>query len=219
MILLDLSAYYASVRAIAYIYFITVVSPGPDMAITMKNSILHSRKAGIYSALGTVTGMSLHFIYTITGISYLITNVPWLFRAIQLTGALYLVYIGYSLFKTAKPEVDKALDTTEHTSHISNWQAFKSGLLTNALNPMVILLFIGILSSYVTNNTATYAKIMYGGTIVAIASSWFLFVAIFFSNPKIRKIFHKAGKWLNRVTGVILIAFGIKVAIIAAKIF
>jgi threonine/homoserine/homoserine lactone efflux protein len=107
---------------------------------------------------------------------------------------------------------------TLHTSvTLTPWKAFRIGIINNLLNPLVILLFIGILSSYITTATPTLIQFLYGTMMVVITFLWFSFVALFFSIDAIRGQFLKLGNWLERLTGGVLIAFGIKVAFLAAR--
>lgn len=216
---IDFNSYISSFLAIGTIYFVAVVSPGPDFAMTMRNSLLYSRKAGLFGALGTTTGMCIHLTYTVLGIGYLITQMPWLLDTIKIIGASYLIYIGYKSFRSKKPIMEDINLTkgSKAPSTLTPFQAFRAGFLTNALNPMVILLFLGILSGYVDENTPLTIQLLYGLMIVIISLSWFALVAICFSHEKVQKQFQKLGHWLERITGGLLITFGLKLALISAR--
>ncbi len=217
----DLALYINGFIAIASIHTLAVIAPGPDVALTMRNSLLHSRKVGLAGALGTTTGMCIHLSYTILGVGYLVVNMPWLMAAIQLLGALYLFYLGYQSFKPhAAPMKDVMLSEEKGPKVLlTPFQAYRIGVINNVLNPMVILLFISILSAYITTETPLVIQGLYGALMIGITFSWFAFVAIFFSVDKIRLLFLKLGKWLERLTGGALIAFGLKVAFVALRAF
>ncbi len=219
-IAVNLSAYIASFITIASIYFIALVSPGPDIALTIRNSLLHSRKTGISGAVGTSFGMLIHLTYTVFGIGYLVVNMPWLMLSIRIAGALYLLYLGYQSFKMAGLGVDEFdRDSGKEVPTISPFKAFRTSVINNLLNPMVILLFVGILSSYITPETPRVVQGLYGVMMISMTLSWFLFVAIFFSIDRIRLQFLKMGKWLERIAGSALILFGLKVFYLTAKSF
>jgi len=217
----DFALYLNSFLAIASIHTLAVISPGPDVALTMRNSLLHSRKVGLAGALGTTTGMCIHLTYTVFGVGYLVVNMPWLMAAIQFAGALYLFYLGYQSFKlNANPMKDVvASDETGPKVVLTPFKAYRIGVINNVLNPIVILLFISILSAYITSETPLVIQGLYGALMIGITFAWFAFVAIFFSVDKIRLLFLKLGKWLERLTGGALIAFGLKVAYVAFRSF
>tara|TARA_R110002095_G_scaffold209584_1_gene196258 strand:- start:2929 stop:3594 length:666 start_codon:yes stop_codon:yes gene_type:complete len=217
----DFALYINSFLAIASIHTAAVISPGPDVALTMRNSLLHSRKVGIFGALGTTTGMCIHLTYTVFGVGYLVVNMPWLMVAIQLAGAGYLLYLGYQSFKPhASPMKDIVpSDETGPKEVLTPFQAYRIGVINNLLNPIVILLFISILSAYITTETPFVIQGLYGVLMISITFAWFAFVAIFFSVDKIRLRFLKLGKWLERLTGGALIAFGLKIAYVVFRTF
>lgn len=215
----EFSTYIASFVAIASIHTAAVISPGPDVALTIRNSLLHSRKVGLAGALGTTVGMCIHLTYTVFGIGYLVSEMPKVMTGIQLAGAVYLLYLGYHSFKSDGNAMgDLSLQKGDGPA-ITPFQAFRIGVINNVLNPLVILLFIGILSAYITSETPAIVQGMYGALMISITFTWFAFVALFFSIDKIRLQFLKLGKWLERLTGGALIAFGLKVAFVASKAF
>ncbi len=217
----EMSAYIASFLAIASIHVVAVVSPGPDVALTIRNSLLHSRKVGLAGAFGTTTGMCIHLTYTVFGIGYIVAEMPWLMNLIRLAGAAYLMYLGYLSFKSSGGDMSDYNVNQEDIGKktLTPWQAYRIGVLNNVLNPMVILLFIGILSAYITPTTPVVIQGLYGAMMIGITFAWFAFVALFFSIDKIRLQFLKLGKWLERLTGGALIAFGLKVAYLATRAF
>ena len=224
MLTVDLSAYLASFLAIASIHLAAVMSPGPDVTLTIRNSLLYSRKVGLAGALGTTTGIFIHLTYTVFGIGYLVVNMPWLMNTIRVGGAIYLLYLGYQSF--AKSGADSGQSQTDEFDKdkvegpaLSPFKAYRIGVINNLLNPMVILLFIGILSAYITPTTPPVVQGLYGLMMITLTFTWFSFVALFFSIDKIRLQFLKMGHWLERIAGSALILFGLKVAYLTAKAF
>lgn len=219
----DLSTYIASFIAIASIHLAAVMSPGPDVTLTIRNSLIYSRKVGLAGALGTTTGIMIHLTYTIFGIGYLVVNMPWLMNTIRIAGALYLLYLGYQSFKSSGAsdvdEFDKDKQDPSTLEVLSPLKAYRIGVVNNVLNPMVILLFIGILSSYITPQTPVLVQGLYATMMVTLTFSWFTFVALFFSIDRIRLKFLKMGRWLERIAGSALIIFGLKVAYLTVKAF
>lgn len=221
---IDLSAYLASFLAIASIHIAAVMSPGPDVALTIRNSLLHSRKVGLAGALGTTTGIFIHLTYTVFGIGYLVVNMPWLMNTIRIAGAFYLLYLGYQSFKSTRKPIRKPIsdDFDKEKGAVPTLSAFKAyriGILNNLLNPVVILLFISILSAYITPETPSLVVGLYGFIMIVLTLSWFSFVALFFSIDKIRLQFLKMGHWLELIAGTVLILFAFKVFYLTAKAF
>ena len=88
--------------AVITITLLAVISPGPDFAMVTRNSLMLSRRAGMLTALGIGLGVLVHVTYTLVGVGLLIQQSLWLFNAIKLVGAVYLIYLGVKMLR-AKP--------------------------------------------------------------------------------------------------------------------
>lgn len=88
--------------AVITITLLAVISPGPDFAMVTRNSLMLSRRAGVLTALGIGLGVLVHVTYTLVGVGLLIQQSLWLFNAIKLVGAVYLIYLGVKMLR-AKP--------------------------------------------------------------------------------------------------------------------
>lgn len=115
--------------AVVTFTLLAVISPGPDFAMVTRNSLTLSRRAGVLTALGIGLGVLVHLTYTLLGVGLLIEQSLWLFNAIKLVGAAYLIYLGVTMLRT-KPGVAPADGAAPPAS---DWSALRTGFLTNAL--------------------------------------------------------------------------------------
>lgn len=97
-----MTIFLAQFLTVALVHFLAVVSPGPDFAMVTRNSIIYSRKTGIYTSIGIAVGILVHVAYSLLGIGFIIAKSIVLFNIIKFIGAGYLIYIGYKSFR-AKP--------------------------------------------------------------------------------------------------------------------
>src|SRR3954463_9342933 len=81
------------------IALLAAISPGPDFLVVTKNSINHSRRIGIMTALGVGSAILVHVAYTIVGVGLIISQSILLFSAIKLLGAMYLCYLGVTMLR------------------------------------------------------------------------------------------------------------------------
>src|SRR5438874_2029674 len=88
---------------VAVIHLLAVMSPGPDFAMVTRNSLLYSRKSGIYTSLGMSLGIMVHVTYCLLGIALIVSRSIVIFSIIKYVGAAYLMYIGYKSLR-AKPQ-------------------------------------------------------------------------------------------------------------------
>ncbi|OTA15968.1 lysine transporter LysE [Xenorhabdus vietnamensis] len=202
-----LSDYWGEFLGLAVIHFLAVVAPGPDFAVTIRQSVKFGRWAGICTAVGIGAGISIHVIYTLVGISALMHATPWLMEAAKLVGAIYIIWLGIKFIRSKPANLD-ALENEEiiQTSQ-SRWKAFLIGFMTNALNPKATLFFLAVFTTVVSSSTPTLIQVFYGMWMCMVNAVWFVLVSIIFSNILIRNKFMQKGYWFERVMGVVLIGF------------
>ncbi len=198
---------------VAIVHLFAVMSPGPDFAVVTKNSLLHSRKIGIYTSLGIALGISVHIAYSLLGIGLVISKSIILFSVIKYLGAAYLIYIGY-LSLRAKPQAttDGVGQVAEKTP-LSHWSAIKTGFLTNVLNPKATMFFLALFTQVIDPATPKIIQLFFGLETMVITFAWFAFLSTVFSNSLIKSRITKIQHRIEHITGVVLIALGIKVAL------
>lgn len=206
---------------IAAVHLLAVISPGPDFAIVVRNSLVYSRKIAVYTALGIALGISVHVAYSILGIGLLISQSILLFNIIKYIGAGYLIYIGVKSFRS-KPTPETAATPDAQTSQqaksaVTNTSALWSGFLTNVLNPKATLFFLALFTQVIDPQTPKYIQLVFGIEMMIITFLWFGLVAIAFSHSALKPKLTKFQNKLEKITGAVLIALGVKVALSSHK--
>ncbi len=199
---------------VGIIGLLAVVSPGPDFLIVTRNSLLYSKRVGLATAFGIATGNLFWIGASVLGISYVISKTVLLFNIIKWLGALYLMYIGVrSLFSKKAGSVNRNSVESGEKKEMTAMAGFRIGLLTNILNPKCALFFVSLFSVVLKADTSAISQCFYGLEILFIALCWFSFLATVLSTERVRSIFERFALWFDRITGVVLIALGIKVAL------
>ena len=90
---MDLALWSGAVT-IALVWSLTVVSPGPNFLATVQASLVHSRRAGLLVALGIAIGTTIWATASLAGLALLFERVGWLYHAVRLLGAAYLLFLG-----------------------------------------------------------------------------------------------------------------------------
>lgn len=188
---------------------IAVISPGPDLVLTMRNSLVYSRRTGIYTAVGIGVGNIIHVTYCLIGVGVIITRSILLFNILKWMGAAYLVYIGIQCLQAKKQHSESAL---QRDNDISPLKAFRIGFLGNLLNPKATLFYLALFTQLISPGTPLLVQAVYGATVTSLALVWYILVAVLISQPMIRRAFGSVSHWLERVTGVVLIALGLRLA-------
>lgn len=196
---------------IAIVHLLAVMSPGPDFAVTLRNSIVYTRKTGIWTALGIGLGIFVHVAYCIAGIGLVISQSIILFNTMKYLGAGYLIFIGWKAM-TAKAPSSGEIDIAEHVD-LSIVQSIRIGFLTNALNPKATLFFLSLFTYVVEPTTSIGVQLFYGSYMAVASFVWFAFVACLLNQQHIKRAFQKIQLYFERGMGVCLIALGLKVAL------
>lgn len=203
--------YLAEFITVALIHLLAVMSPGPDFALISRNSLVYSRKTGIYSAIGLALGILVHVTYSLVGIGFIISRSIVLFSAIKFAGAAYLVYIGYKSLKSKPKMLSK--NCLQEKKDMDKFAAIRAGFLTNALNPKVTLFFLSLFTQVISPETPLPIQIFYGIEMSLMTFVWFSLVALVLSHSLIQEKFASVHHHVEKFFGVILIALGIKVAL------
>ncbi len=207
--------YLPIILTVALIHFLAVISPGPDFIMVLRNSLIYSRKTGMYSSIGLGLGIMVHIIYSLIGIGLLISQSVILFNTIKFLGAGYLVYIGIKSLLSKSSKLD--VNNLEHKKDISQSEAIKQGFLTNVTNPKATLLFLSLFTVVISPSTPLIVKLIMGVEMVLVTIVWFIFVAFLVSHPAVKNKVSKVQNYAEKFIGVILIGLGIKVALSSSK--
>ena len=195
------------------VFLITAIllnlTPGTDTMYIVSRSIAQGRKAGIYSALGISAGIVVHTFLAAFGLSVILMQSAVLFNLIKVAGAIYLSYLGIRMILT-KNEAKEQKSLPKQ----SNKKILLQGMITNVTNPKVALFFLAFLPQFIHTNSGVPTPtpfIILGLTFTLTGGIWCLITAYFSSMATTRlRGNSKVSTVLNRLTGIVFIAMGIK---------
>ncbi len=190
-----------------------MISPGPDLLISMRNALGYSARAGVFTALGIMIGNSIHISYCLAGIGLLISKSVILFNIIKWAGAAYLIYIGLASLRSPGMSID-VNKVTENLHHKikSDALAFRNGFVTNITNPKATMFFLALFSQMIDPSIPFGAQAALGAACVITSFFWFSGVALVMGHVRIRQAYSRASKWIDRIFGGFFIALGAKLA-------
>lgn len=199
--------------------FIFAITPGPDIAYVLGQSLANGRKAGILSALGVMLGSSVHAIAGAIGLGAIIAASPTLFTIIKYLGAVYLAFLGAKMiWGTLK----KRGQTGENEEVVIQKAAAKTilirGFITTLTNPKVLLFFIAFFPQFIATDGGHYAEsfLLLGATYAMLGFCTDLTLALIAGTLAARiSGSPKAHYWIDRVVGTTFIALGLRLASVA----
>ncbi|MCM3124458.1 MULTISPECIES: LysE family translocator [unclassified Mesobacillus] len=191
-----------------------IILPGPDTAIATKNTVAIGRIGGFKTVLGTCCALMIHTSAAVLGLSAIIVKSALLFSIFKFAGAVYLIYLGVRTLWSLRKKEEAATAEVITKTHPENASCFKQGFLTNILNPKVAVFFLTFLPQFVEPGSNTFIPfLMMGITYTVLTAVWFVLyvflinqISAFMKKPKTQNI-------IERITGAILIGFGIKLAL------
>ena len=198
---------------IGLLVLLSAMLPGPDFALVTKNSIIHSRRAGIFTSLGIAVAVLIHITYCVLGLAVIISQSLFLFSIIKYIGAIYLIYLGITALLTK--HVGKIETKTSHVLQkrkVSSLTAFKQGFLCNLLNPKATIFFLALFTMIIKPETPKLWELAYAVEIFIIVVAWFCSLTIILSHPRILRILNKIEKYIEKTVGIFLIGFGLVLA-------
>lgn len=207
-----MSHYMYEFLGLMAVFSIMIVSPGADFAIVVRQSIVHGRRSAIMTSFGIGSSLLFHISYTVLGLGLLVSKSLLLFGLLKWAGAAYLVYLGIKALRAPAMEAPANVVENVPQKKISDGRSFLMGFVTNALNPKAVLFFLSLFSALVSHETPVLIQASYGVFMALALIAWFVAVSTFFTIQSVRDRFVSWGKWFNRVTGMVFIGLGIKLA-------
>ena len=202
--------------SISLLIILAAISPGPDFAVVTKNSLFHSRKTGIYTALGVSVSLLIHAVYCILGLALIISQSLLAFSIIKYLGATYLIYIGIKGLM-AKREITK-LDDQKSKPSLTSLSAFYQGLLCNLLNPKAIMFLLAFFTLIVKPGHSLWVEMAYGFEIAVIHMIWFSSLSMMMTHHAIKTNLNRIQFYIVKAMGAVLVAFGVRIATLTQAI-
>ncbi|HDZ55932.1 MAG TPA: LysE family translocator [Pseudomonas xinjiangensis] len=190
---------------VALVHLLAVMSPGPDFAVVIRNSVSAGRQAGLWTAFGVGCGILIHVGYSLLGIGFIVSQSVWLFNLLKWMAAAYLIFLGLRALQSKPRDLSgPELGPAQLTSR----RAFLHGFITNGLNPKATLFFLSLFTVVISPQTPLTIQAGYGGYLAFATGIWFVLVALLFSHSTIRSTFARMGHWFDRLMGGVLVGLG-----------
>ena len=191
--------------ALLLITIITILTPGPDFLVIVKNTLVRSRRAGIYTALGVSTAIWFHIAYSITFVNYITGASDRVFEIVRILGGMYLLWLGSKALLASSNSCIR-IENNEHALLGSSWQ---QGFINNILNPKATMFFVSVFSQIVGPDAELITQLFYGVVLTLNLRAWVLCLANNLTSNHFISIFEKHILALERTAGVTFIGFSL----------
>ena len=208
----------SSVLAFTGIALLLTITPGADTMLVMRSVVARGQRAGLLTTLGISSGLFIHATMSAVGLSVILVRWAAAFEVVKLLGAAYLIVLGaQSLWRLVRHSAHGADDARLELGHgatRAGRRPFLEGLLTNVLNPKVAIFYLAFLPQFIMPGDPVLLKSMFLASIhCMLGLIWLSLVTLvlgrlrtFLARPHIQQR-------LEAITGAILIAFGVRLAL------
>lgn len=202
----------AAALGIALVELGMALTPGPNMVYLVSRSVSQGWRAGMVSMAGTAVGFVVYMTMANLGLAAVFIVVPWLYTALKVAGAIYLLWLAY---KTLRPG-GMALFETRDLPRDSAGKLFRMGLLTNLLNPKAALMYLALIPQFVDQAAGNVVAQGFQLGVIQIAVAMVVNGAIILAAGSIAVFLQRKPTWIRWqrwVTGTLLGAVGVKLAL------
>ena len=218
---------------------LVILAPGPDSMLVMRNTMRGGRRAGWVTACGTLSGLTIWALAAALGLSALLRVSHVGYDILRFCGAAYLIWLGVTSLapfrrkSTAEPAAQAGdpgpagaalpvpgpavpgltVPGLTGPGTARPRRAYLNGLLSNLLNPKISVFFMAFLPAFVpAGASATEFSLVFGIWFIAETGLW-LAVVTWLADRGVRWLRRPAvQRWIERVTGIVLIGFGLRLA-------
>jgi threonine/homoserine/homoserine lactone efflux protein len=216
----------SNVQLLAFITasVLIIVVPGVDFALVTRQTVKHGVRGGFVTLGGLVVGAFTHVGLATIGLSALLASSSTLYTLLRIAGALYLTYIGATILwatrnrsKVLEPVpagAGAAPPPQPRTPDEPIGRSFRMGVMSNLLNPKVILFYVSFVPQFIDPGTGAAARTAFlGCTFVGLAIIWWTIYILLLDRMHDWLTRPRVTLWIERATGLILLALALRLAI------
>jgi len=190
---------------------VVICTPGPDTALTIRNTLAGGRRSGIATAGGVAIGQAIWTLAASAGVVALLSASEPAFRALKLAGAAYLVYLGVQSIVAALSRRKSGPKLKAGTSTAPS-RALRQGILSNLANPKMAVFFVSLLPQFAPGGSASFLALLALGLLFSsMTLGWLALYAIAVARVR-RLLAGPIRRALDALTGIILVVFGARLA-------
>ncbi len=189
--------------------FVFAVMPGPALLYTAAQTLARGRRGGMMAVLGIHIGGWVHVVAAAFGLALLFAATPWIYAALKIVGALYLIYLGLRLMF----RLDEGAGDAPAKANPAFWQSIS----VEVLNPKTALFFLAFLPQFTDPGAAfpLWLQLLILGTIVNVMFSLADVVAVLLAETVRHRLQRDArlSRWSQRAGGSLLVFLGARLAL------
>ena len=208
----------SSMLTFTAIALLLTITPGADTMLVMRSVVARGQRAGLLTTIGICCGLFVHASLSAVGLSVILVRSAATFELVKVVGAAYLIFLGVqSLWRVMHHQSRGADDAPLERGHgtaRTKRRPFLEGLLTNVLNPKVAVFYLAFLPQFIRPGDPVLLKSVFLASIhFLLGLLWLSLVTLVLGRLRAVLTRPHIQQRLEAITGVILIAFGVRLAL------
>lgn len=191
-----------------------VISPGPSFVMVAREAVSSSKSQALGAALGMGVGGLLFGAAALLGLQGVFHAVPALYIALKVLGGVYLCYLGFLIFKSARQPLPVQAGSA---NGVNAKRSFWLGLTTQISNPKTAIVYASVFAAFLPQHfTAGFAAALLA-LVFLVEAGWYSLVAQVLSSPAPQKAYLSCKVWVDRAAGVVMFGLGLRLVSSAAR--
>ena len=178
------------------------ISPGPSLAVVLRNTISGGRTQGVMTGIGHGLGLGIYAFIAVMGLSSLLLANEQIFNLLQWAGALVLIWLGFNMITH-----NSSVPSKEHEG--SRHRGFLEGFMIAFLNPKILVFLVAVFSQFINPDITNLGRFIMALMAGVIDSTWYVLVAAVLAGTPIVDKLRVNAVMIDRSIGVVLIMLAI----------
>ena len=189
---------FTALLGVSFVCAMGAMSPGPSLAVVLRNTISGGRTQGVMTGVGHGIGFGIYAMLAVTGLSAILIADESKFELLQWSGAIVLLWLSYNML-TYQPSDNKE----EHEN--SGRRGFVEGFMIAFLNPKILVFLVAVFSQFLDPQMTDMDRFLMALIAGLIDTVWYVLVAVFLSGTVIVDKLRANSTLIDRMIGSVLL--------------
>jgi threonine/homoserine/homoserine lactone efflux protein len=199
--------------AFVAVSLVVICTPGQDTALTVRNTLMGGRRAGVLTGLGVATGQACWTVAASAGVTAILIASEPAFVALKVAGAAYLIFLGGQALVSAIRRTPTRHGEARPDRSRRGASGFRQGVLSNLANPKMAMFFTSLLPQFAPEHGAAVLPLLFLGLVFCGLTFLWLAgyaAAVARAGDLLRR--DRVRRWLDAVMGTALVGLGVRLA-------
>jgi len=191
-----------SLIGMSFVCAMGAISPGPSLAVVLRNTISGGRTKGVMTGIGHGLGFSIYAFIAVMGLSSLLFANEDIFHLLQWAGALVLIWLGFNMITHKQPTLSKENEG-------SGYRGFLEGFLIAFLNPKILVFLVAVFSQFINPDITNTGRLIMAMMAGIIDTTWYVLVAAVLAGTSVIDKLRLNAAIIDRLIGIVLLMLAI----------